>query len=83
MGSDDIGSNEPGKDDPGGSLFLASFGCMLDMRYFTENRPEKTTRSNARSDDIQIPIETYSVDPNWCRDLPSTLSPVSAHLETT
>jgi hypothetical protein len=33
------------------------------MRYFTENHPGKTNRSNARSDDIQIPIETYSVDP--------------------
>jgi hypothetical protein len=64
MGSNDSGGNEFGKDDQGGSLFLASFGCKLDVRYSTENHREKTTRSNARSDDIQIPIETYSVDPN-------------------
>ena len=64
MGCNDIGSNEPGKDGPLGSLFLASFGCKLAVRYFTENHLGKTTRSNVRADDIQIPFETYSVDPS-------------------
>jgi hypothetical protein len=63
MGSNDTDGDEFDKDGPGGSLFLASFSCKLDMRYFTENHPGKTTRSNARADDIQIPIETYSVEP--------------------